>query len=683
MGRAPIRLLQSGEKLDLTGKLQNGYYQVRTGKDELGWAWARNISTNATEISDFASKRFQLATATNLRRGPSTRESAIRLLQADESLRLADAAPRAGYYHVKTADGEDGWVWARAGIIAQAPRVSEQTAAAAPAAPMVQQAPIAKAAPPAPVAPKVEQAPAVVEAPKPAVRETEEARAVAEGPKVEPEKMVAEAPKQAAPKVEEPKAVVEQPKPLPPKAEEAPVVEAPKPVAPKAEEPAVVAAAPKEIPPAPVAEAAPERPVERGDMSGGLKVGDTLDKSTAHLAKGMLPDEILGHYERGEYTNPIVDYPLGSPMWDPAFIEATKQNSRTLAINDKGTIIDPATGQQPAYLYGIPFPNVDANDPQAAVKIIWNQYLAVWYNGSAHTKTKMMMMNSKGVERELGAEGYFKFYDGEAPKYRGDNPMDLQAQFLGLALTPSDMQGTASLSWRYRDPNKHDSQWAYVPALRRVRSISPANRSDGYLGSDISPDDGYFFDGKPQDFEWKLVGKRDALRIVDPQTVNHKIRPRPVPTGGFEVLTHTTDDFYGFQTAGWSGLPWALPSAGLARRPMWIIEAVPRDKYYLYGHLVMWIDAETWDGSYHQKFNWNGDHILTYQVIARVNQPVGPKPDDETIQAATMAWAVAENFKMRRATMAGARLDAKSPYDRRVPIDTALFDAGQLMRWGK
>ena len=53
----------------------------------------------------------------------------------------------------------------------------------------------------------------------------------------------------------------------------------------------------------------------------------------------------------------------------------------------------------------------------------------------------------------------------------------------------------------------------------RVRAVSPANRSDGFLGSDMSQDDGPFFDGKPEDFEWKLVGKRDGLRIVDPGAV--------------------------------------------------------------------------------------------------------------------------------------------------------------------
>ena len=147
------------------------------------------------------------------------------------------------------------------------------------------------------------------------------------------------------------------------------------------------------------------------------------------------------------------------------------------------------------------------------------------------------MVSRKGLDRGIVADGWFHFLDGQTPKYREKNPMNLQSQFLGVVLKPADLQGTASLSWRYRDPDKRDSVWAFVPALRRVRAVSPANRSDGYLGSDISGDDGFFFDGKPEDFEWKLVGKRDALRIVDPAAVAGPITVPPAPGGGWKVLT--------------------------------------------------------------------------------------------------------------------------------------------------
>ncbi len=419
------------------------------------------------------------------------------------------------------------------------------------------------------------------------------------------------------------------------------------------------------------------------EVAPGLKVGDTLDQSNAKLAADLLPPEILKHFEKGDYKNPIVAYPTGNAHWEQSFVDATKKNESTLDVDAAGTIIDKATGKQPDYYYGLPFPNIDEKDPKAAVKIAWNQFLSYWYGGSSYNRTLVAMLSRKGLDRGIVARGWFHFYDGQAPKYRPANPTGLQSQFLGITLTPADLEGTASLSWRYRDPGKRDSVWAYVPALRRVRAVSPANRSDGYLGSDISGDDGFFFDGKPEDFEWKLIGKRDGLRVVDAATIKGGLKTRAIDGGGWAVLTDDNPPTAGFRKPGWTGAPWAPVDAALAKRTMWVIEAVPRDKYYLYGKLELWIDAETFDGSWNRKFSWGGELVHVYQVIARVNQPVGDPANPEWMPIATQAWACAENFKMDRATLGGIRADAQAPANRRIAIDPAIFESTALTKMGK
>jgi hypothetical protein len=35
----------------------------------------------------------------------------------------------------------------------------------------------------------------------------------------------------------------------------------------------------------------------------------------------------------------------------------------------------------------------------------------------------------------------------------------------------------------------------------------------------MSQDDGPFFDGKPEDFDWTLKGEVDQLRFVDPENL--------------------------------------------------------------------------------------------------------------------------------------------------------------------
>lgn len=416
---------------------------------------------------------------------------------------------------------------------------------------------------------------------------------------------------------------------------------------------------------------------------GALKPGDVLGQDNWQTAKDLLPPEILRHYEKGEYRNAVVAYPQGTGHWEQAFLEATEKNATTLDVDDKGSIIEKSTGKQPDYYYGIPFPHIDPDDPKAGVKIVWNQFLAYWNGGSSYNQTAVIMASPEKVERNIIAEGWFQFYDGQAPKYRLDNPLNLQSSFLGVARRPADLEGTASLNWRYRDPGKRDSQWAFVPMLRRVRQVSPSNRSDGYLGSDISADDGFFFDGKPEDFEWKLVGKRQGLRIVDPNTVKGPIDIKPAPGGGWIALTDLNPPTYGANTPDWKGISWAPTDPALAERSFYIVEGRPRDKYYLYGRLELWIDAETWDGAWNRKFSWDGELVNVYQLNARVNHKAGSDGDIEWLPVSTMTWACAENFKMNRASLSGMRANPNDAAYRRVKHKHNLFDPMTLQRFGK
>ncbi|HYD48509.1 MAG TPA: hypothetical protein VEB21_09185, partial [Terriglobales bacterium] len=101
----------------------------------------------------------------------------------------------------------------------------------------------------------------------------------------------------------------------------------------------------------------------------GLNPGETLDKSSYQKAEGLLPPEILDHYKKGHYANPIVDWPLGVYQFAPEFLEASAANKGKFKVSDKGHVVDAVTGLQPPYIMGFPFPDLDAADPQAASKI--------------------------------------------------------------------------------------------------------------------------------------------------------------------------------------------------------------------------------------------------------------------------------------------------------------------------
>jgi uncharacterized protein YraI len=49
----------------------------------------------------------------NLRSDPSTTNPRIELLKPGSSLTLLDSTPQGGFYRVKAADGQEGWVWSK------------------------------------------------------------------------------------------------------------------------------------------------------------------------------------------------------------------------------------------------------------------------------------------------------------------------------------------------------------------------------------------------------------------------------------------------------------------------------------------------------------------------------------------------------------------------------------------
>ncbi len=55
--------------------------------------------------------------------------------------------------------------------------------------------------------------------------------------------------------------------------------------------------------------------------------------------------------------------------------------------------------------------------------------------------------------------------------------------------SPANVKGTAFLTFDYTVKENEDNQWLYLPALRKTRRISAANRGDYFLGTDLTYED--------------------------------------------------------------------------------------------------------------------------------------------------------------------------------------------------
>jgi hypothetical protein len=415
-----------------------------------------------------------------------------------------------------------------------------------------------------------------------------------------------------------------------------------------------------------------------------LKPGMVLNQDTWQQAEGLLPPEILEHYKSGEYSNAIVEWKKDHFDWPPDFLEASKENEGRYDVDERGGIIDARTGGRPEFILGFPFPVIDQADPRAGVKIVWNYFYRTWYFGNVRAESQLNWLGERHLERRADVLAQFMYYDGVPLEQRPANPSNLLSQSLAVVLGPADLNGTASLNWRYREPGKRDSAWAFVPALRRVRAVSPANRSDGFLGSDISQDDGQFFDGKPEDFTWTLEGKVEELRLVDPLNLKGQWSFEPAPGGAGWRVIWPDIPFLGYMDPSWPGIAWAPKGGALALREHWVVEGVPRDKYYLFGKLELHIDALTFQGAWDRKFGWKGELLNSFQVMAYTPARVDAGDGRFVyLEGSNMAFVCSENIKYNRATIGGVKSSPRSGFDFHTKFDPMLFEMNSLSRYGK
>ncbi|MGH7856790.1 MAG: DUF1329 domain-containing protein, partial [Candidatus Binatia bacterium] len=382
----------------------------------------------------------------------------------------------------------------------------------------------------------------------------------------------------------------------------------------------------------------------------GLQPGATLNKETASLAEGLMPAEILEFYKKGDYSNQIGEWPNGIYKVDEEFAKASEENAANLDVNADGLMVDKRTGKYPDYVYGYPFPKIDTNDPKAATKIAWNVLYVIYSHlTSSRFHVNLAFLNRDSVDRVLKLQVFYNYWDAQRKKYIPKNPSNFLQQYIAAAESPQDVYGTTNLTWRFKG-EKRDLLWAYVPALRRIRSVSPSNRSDGFLGSDITQDDGPFFDGKPTEFEWKLVGDGEMLRLADPYSLKEDYKREVRPDGS--VRTYIQDvQIYGAEDPKWNGVTWAPVAPVLVRRPVWIIEATPKDKYYLYGKIQLVVDKEMFQGLYNRKFSWQGELLQDYIPTGLKTAPY--KTEDgytEYLWGGQVTYFSGLNFKNDRAT---------------------------------
>lgn len=346
-----------------------------------------------------------------------------------------------------------------------------------------------------------------------------------------------------------------------------------------------------------------------------------ITKSNWQSVDKLLPDSAVKWVKSGEM---VLRY--GSLDYDPNdvvpkwVIESKKQNVGKYKLNSKFAIVDAGTGKMPSFIKGIPFPDIKINDPQGAAKVMWNCLYMRDANGAMNDSMELKFFGRRtGYERSIMAKWYSKAFDGYEPSENVPNPNNFESVNQILITSPYDMAGTALMTWRYRT-DQEDMLYGYVPAIRRVRRLTPAGRSDAMFGSDFARDDGSYgnYDGNIKNFKWRIIGEGEVLGAYI-SSVNGSRKPEAITqTKSGEWKFNLKDKSiykYSYQNKGGSAAPWFVDGALWVKRPVWIIEGIPKDPYYNYGRQIHYIDKELNLGYWKVIYDRSGKYWKTlYQV---------------------------------------------------------------------
>jgi hypothetical protein len=373
-----------------------------------------------------------------------------------------------------------------------------------------------------------------------------------------------------------------------------------------------------------------------------------LDANNWQEGEKLLPDPVLKRLKAGEYWFKVVpvDPAKFKHNYSQTFWDATAANAGKYDVEPTQCgLVDKKTGKLPDFVFGLPFPNIDKNDPNAGCKIAHNFNFAGLQGGGGGATFTLNGVDTSGQFRRIKAFIHSMAYQGRHGGKIEDNPENLQGEAVGAAIEPIDVEGVSTLTKRYWDWKSQDAIWAYVPSTRRARRVNAATRSDPVAGLDIFSDDLNCYGGKVEYYKWKLVGEGTILAPV--------LQPYPFhmtqdPKRASRFLITTPYMPAGYETPGAKGAPWWIQkNLVFVPRPVWIVEGESSDPYYNFGKVIMYFDKDIYRIYWKLVHNRAGEYFYTaacgYHFVK----------NDETYSAVFPNLVIGVNDKTNRAALGG------------------------------
>lgn len=381
-----------------------------------------------------------------------------------------------------------------------------------------------------------------------------------------------------------------------------------------------------------------------------LRAADAVvDAANLSTYRDLLPPSVAARVANGQYTLRVapVDAARFRANYTQRFWQASAANRGKFGIDAAtGGLTDVASGEIPTRFFGLPFPEIDEKDPQAATKIVHN-YRArrMQMDGELHRFELSDVMESGEVLRTVKILLSQRYYIGTTAPPPAALPDNTESRQLAAALAPKDLEGVGVLTWRFNDWTTWDKVWAFLPTVRRVRQVRSSTRGDRIPGFEVQGDDADCYDNKTTYFTWKLVGPGEVIGPVGSDTPYARTLRDEPPSRRVMTLPYNNAVF---ETKGATGAGWFTLGNVYVRRPVWIVEGVPKDPYYEAGKVLLYVDRELYHGYYKLSYNKAGELYRTNFCGAAWGRSA-----DDSFAAATALLMLGVNEKENRGTPAG------------------------------
>ncbi len=289
------------------------------------------------------------------------------------------------------------------------------------------------------------------------------------------------------------------------------------------------------------------------DTFEGTKIRDLLTEKFQLWVRDYALEMKLGH-----------SHPL---KIDPAYDAATEKYKGQAKLNQDKTVSN--------YTAGIPFTDVDPDDPDCGWKLAWDHFYANPIMGNSW----IALGDVKIYDAHRGEIDHFEAWSAKSifeGRTRGEprigSPTD-HARYLLVLTQPYDIAGIGVFTKQYNN-GRPDDGWAYVKALRRVRRIAGGKSwMDPQPKMDLLNDDNQGVLGYPGWFKsWQCKGKRKILAVTTAKDPN-------IPYTFADAVKE--DEFPHWNP---KGLVWEP-------KEVYVVEGVPPDEHP-YSKKVLYMDAK-------------------------------------------------------------------------------------------